>query len=134
MMDFQASMAKIGTERGLGLFLSKQIPCSCLDHKKNAKENLKTGRCSFSNSEDRPKNGELKRCVAIIVRKSAAKKIESGHKKDCIMQTESEMRAASKLRCVGDYEIPKKRHAITESSYELLLNLRTLLNICIYLP
>jgi hypothetical protein len=41
MMDLQASMAKIGTERGLGLFLSKQIPCSCLRHMKNAKENLK---------------------------------------------------------------------------------------------
>ncbi len=38
VMDFQASMGKIGTERGLALFLSKQIPCACLDEdNKNAK-------------------------------------------------------------------------------------------------
>jgi hypothetical protein len=48
MVDFQASLAKIGTDRGLVLFLVKQIPCSCLDEeKKNAKQAPKTGRCNY---------------------------------------------------------------------------------------
>jgi hypothetical protein len=34
MLDFCESMRKIGTDRGLILFLSKQIPCSCLDEDK----------------------------------------------------------------------------------------------------
>jgi hypothetical protein len=39
MMDLQASMAKIGTERGLGLFLSKRFRALVDEDKKNAKEN-----------------------------------------------------------------------------------------------
>jgi hypothetical protein len=104
MMDFQASMAKIGTERGLGLFLSKQIPCSCLDEdKKNAKETPKTGRCSYCNSEDRPKT-ELKRCsqckaVHYCSKECQVKDWKAGHKKDCVeCKRENEMRAAFKAQ------------------------------------
>jgi hypothetical protein len=61
MSDFQTSMAKIGTERGLVLFLSKQIPCSCLDEvEKDAKQAPKTGRCSNCSSEGLKL--ELKKC------------------------------------------------------------------------
>jgi hypothetical protein len=61
MLEFQTSMMKIQTDRGLVLFLSKQIPCSCLDEdEKNAKQAPKTGLCSYCDSEGLTL--ELKKC------------------------------------------------------------------------
>jgi hypothetical protein len=61
LLDEKASVEKIETGRGLVLFLSKQIPCSCLDEvKKNAKQAPKTGWCHYCNSVDLQL--ELKKC------------------------------------------------------------------------
>jgi hypothetical protein len=38
MLDFQASMRKMVTDRGLFLYLAKQFPCSCLDEKKKVRK------------------------------------------------------------------------------------------------
>jgi hypothetical protein len=87
VLDFQNSMSKIGTERELVLFLSKQIPCSCLDgDKKNAKQDPKTGRCSYCNKES-PRM-ELKNCSRCKFVHYCSKECQiadwrAGHKKDC---------------------------------------------------
>jgi hypothetical protein len=87
MYDFNESIGKIATERGLVLFLSKQIPCSCLDEdKKNAKEAPKAGRCTYCNSEG-PKS-ELKKCSRCKSSDYCSKKCQvadwkAGHKKNC---------------------------------------------------
>jgi hypothetical protein len=61
MLDFQASIRKMGTDRGLVIFVANQIPCSCLDDDKRiAKQGPKTGRCSYCSSEDL--KAELKKC------------------------------------------------------------------------
>jgi hypothetical protein len=85
--DFRESIGKIGSERGLVLFLSKQIPCSCLDEdKKNAKEAPKSGWCNYCNSEG-PKS-ELKKCSRCKSAHYCSKKCQvadwkAGHKKKC---------------------------------------------------
>jgi hypothetical protein len=88
----------------LGLFLSKQIPCSCLDEDKaKAKETPKTGRCSYCNSEDRPKT-DLKRCsqckaVHYCSKDCQVKDWKAGHKKDCALcKSENEKRAKFKAQ------------------------------------
>jgi hypothetical protein len=87
MVDFNESIVKIGTDRGLVLFLSKQIPCSCLDEeKKNAKEAPKSGRCTYCNSEGL--KSELKKCSRCKSLHYCSKKCQvadwkAGHKKDC---------------------------------------------------
>jgi hypothetical protein len=87
MSDFKASMEAIGTQRGHVLFLSKQIPCSCLDEgKKNAKQNPKTGRCRYCRNED-PKM-ELKKCSQCKTAEYCSKECQvadwrAGHKKEC---------------------------------------------------
>ncbi len=87
MLDFNESIGKIGTYRGLVLFLSKQIPCSCLDEdKKNEKEALKSGRCTYGNSEGLKL--ELRKCSLCKSAHYCSKKCQVGdwkaeHKKDC---------------------------------------------------
>jgi hypothetical protein len=89
ILDFHESMRKIGTDRGLVLFLSKQIPCSCLEEdKNNAKHAPKTGRCTYCNSEG-PKL-ELKKCSQCKLAQYCSKECQvvdwrAGHKKDCEM-------------------------------------------------
>jgi hypothetical protein len=87
MLDYQASIGKIETERGLVLFVSKQIPCSCLDEsKENAKQAPKTGRCRHCNSEDLKL--ELKKCSQCKSVQYCSKECQvaawrAGHKKEC---------------------------------------------------
>jgi hypothetical protein len=71
----------------LVLFLSKQIPCSCLDEAKmNAKQAPKTGRCRYCNSEKL--KFELKKCSQCQLVQYCSKKCQladwrAGHKKEC---------------------------------------------------
>jgi hypothetical protein len=87
MEDFRASMQKIGTDRGLVLFLAKQIPCSCLDEdKKNAKQAPKTGHCNYC-LRDHPKM-ELKKCSQCKTAVYCSKECQladwrAEHKKEC---------------------------------------------------
>jgi hypothetical protein len=87
MLDFQASMRKMVTDRGLFLYLAKQIPCSCLDEKKKvAKEAPKTGRCSYCSREDLKM--ELKKCGQCKWSEYCSKECQVAdwrgeHKKDC---------------------------------------------------
>jgi hypothetical protein len=89
MLDFYESMRKIGTDRGLVLFLSKQIPCTCLDEdKKNAKQAPKTEQCSYCLSESLKL--ELKKCSRCKALQYCSKKCQvgdwkAGHKKECEM-------------------------------------------------
>jgi hypothetical protein len=87
MLDLQASMLKMETNRGLIIFLAKQIPCSCLDEdKNNAKQAPKTGKCSYCNNEDL--KVELKKCSQCKLREYCSKKCQlkdwrGGHKHGC---------------------------------------------------
>jgi hypothetical protein len=87
IVDFTASMGKLGTDRELVLFLSKQIPCSCLDeNKKNAKQAPKAGRCSYCTSQDLKL--ELKKCSQCKSVQYCSKGCQvadwrAGHKKEC---------------------------------------------------
>jgi hypothetical protein len=87
LLDEKASYAKIGTERGLLLFLSKQIPCSCLDEaKKNAKQAPKTGSCRYCNSVNL--KVELKKCSQCESAQYCSKEGQiadwrAGQKKEC---------------------------------------------------
>jgi hypothetical protein len=71
----------------LVLFLSKQIPCSCLDEsKENAKQAPKTGRCRHCNSEDLKL--ELKKCsqcksVQYCSEECQVADWRAEHKKEC---------------------------------------------------
>jgi hypothetical protein len=101
MVDFRASMGKTETDRELVLFLSKQIPCSCLDeNKKNAKQAPKTRRCSYCTSEDL--KVELQKCSQCKSVQYCSKKCQvadwnAGHKKECeTMKQEREMESAFK--------------------------------------
>jgi hypothetical protein len=87
MHDWRATTEKIATDRELILFLSKQIPCSCLmEDKKNAKQAPKTGRCRYCCSVDL--KGELRKCsqcksVQYCSRECQVADWKAGHKKDC---------------------------------------------------
>jgi hypothetical protein len=87
MLDLKVSIGKLGTDREMVLFLSKQIPCSCLDEdKKNAKQAPKTGRCAYCCSEGLKL--ELKKCsqcksVQYCSKKCQVADWKAGHKKDC---------------------------------------------------
>jgi hypothetical protein len=87
MLDFQASIRKMGTNRGLVIFLANQIPCSCLDNdKKIAKQAPKTGRCNYCHSPDL--KVELKKCSQCKISQYCSKDCQvadwkRGHKKDC---------------------------------------------------
>jgi hypothetical protein len=89
LSDFQASLGKIDTERGLVLFLSKQIPCTCLDEdKKNAKQAPKTGRCGYCCREDL--KAKLRKCSQCKTLPYCSKECQvadwrAGHKKECEM-------------------------------------------------
>jgi hypothetical protein len=88
MLDFQASLGKMGTDRELVLFLAKQIPCSCLDEdKKKAKQAPKTGCCIYCNCE--VLKLELKTCSQCKMFKYCSKECQvadwrTTHKKECI--------------------------------------------------
>jgi hypothetical protein len=87
MLDFQASMSKMVTDRGFFLYLAKQIPCSCLDEKKRAsKQAPRTGRCSYCLSEDL--KVELRKCSQCKSAEYCSKKCQVAdwretHKRDC---------------------------------------------------
>jgi hypothetical protein len=87
MLDMQSSMKKMGTDRGLILFLAKQIPCSCLDEdKKNAKQAPRTGWCSYCNNENL--GLELKKCSQCKSAEYCSKECQVAdwkglHKKHC---------------------------------------------------
>jgi hypothetical protein len=99
IVDCQASMKKIRTDRGLVLFLAKQIPCSCLDEdKKNAKQSPKTGSCTNCGNEDLKM--ELMKCSQCKMAEYCSKECQvadwrAGHKKECkeIKQRHDEMAA-----------------------------------------
>jgi hypothetical protein len=85
LLDEKASYAKIGTERGLLLFLSKQIPCSCLDEaKKNAKQAPKTGWCRRQHCNSAVPKLELKKCSqcesvgSVLLERGTNSRLESG--------------------------------------------------------
>jgi hypothetical protein len=95
MINFRASIKKMETDRNLVLFLSKQIPCSCLDeNKKNAKQAPKKGRCCYCSSEGLKL--ELKKCSQCKSVQYCSKECQvadwrAGHKKECeIMKQERE--------------------------------------------
>jgi hypothetical protein len=87
MLDFQASVRKIGCDHGLVMFLSKQIPCSCLEEdKNNAKQAPKKRGCNYCYSEDLKM--ELKKCSQCEAVKYCSKECQvadwrAGHKKEC---------------------------------------------------
>jgi hypothetical protein len=87
MVDFHASIRILGTDRGLVLFLAKQIPCSCLDEdKKNAKQAPKSGRCWYCNRE--VLRVELKKCSQCKSAVYCSKECQAAdwrreHKKKC---------------------------------------------------
>jgi hypothetical protein len=87
MADFKTSIGKMGTDRGMVLFLSKQIPCSCLDEdEKKAKQAAKTRKCFYCNSESLEL--ELMKCSQCKSAHYCSKKCQvadwkAGHKKNC---------------------------------------------------
>jgi hypothetical protein len=87
MLEFQASLTKINTDRGLVISLAKQIPCSCLDEdKKYAKQAPKIGRCSYCRIENLKM--ELKKCSQCKMVEYCSKECQvadwrAEHKKDC---------------------------------------------------
>jgi hypothetical protein len=114
MIDFQASMEKMGTDREFVLFLAKQIPCSCLDEdKKKAKQTPKTGWCSYCNSE--VLKLELKMCGQCKSTKYCSKECQvadwrGSHKRECKGYKHLlEQNNAFKARRVDDYERHKKQ-------------------------
>jgi hypothetical protein len=105
MIDYEASFAKIETERGLVLFLSKQIPCSCLDEsKKNAKQAPKTGWCRRRHCNTSLLTLELKKCsqcksVQYCSKECQAADWRAGHKVECkILKEALENNAALKAQ------------------------------------
>jgi hypothetical protein len=98
MLDFEASIGKLGTDRGMVLFLSKQIPCSCLDEsEKNAKQAAKTRRCTYCSSEGLKM--ELKKCSQCKSVQYCSKECQvadwrAGHKKECDMWQRTNKRNA----------------------------------------
>jgi hypothetical protein len=88
-LDFHASMKKMMTDRGLELFLAKQIPCSCLsldEDQKNAKQAPKTGRCSYCVSQDLKMRAEEVQPVQVgeyCWKHFQVADWRSGHKEEC---------------------------------------------------
>jgi hypothetical protein len=99
LIDFDESTRKIGTDRGLILFLSKQIPCSCLDEgKKKAKEAPRARRCSYCSSQGLKL--ELKKCSQCKIAHYCSKRCQAadwraGHKKECERETMLQVQLAA---------------------------------------
>ncbi len=87
MLDIKATMQKLNTDREVILFLSREIPCSCLDvGKKSAKQLPKTRRCQYCSKEDL--KVELKKCSQCKMSQYCSKECQvadwkRGHKKEC---------------------------------------------------
>jgi hypothetical protein len=87
ILDLKTAMGKLGTDHEIVLFLSKQIPCSCLDEsKKIAKEAPKTRRCFYCTSEGL--KVEVKKCsqckrVQYCSKECQTADWKEGHKKEC---------------------------------------------------
>jgi hypothetical protein len=83
----QARGQKMSTDREVVLFLSRQIPCSCLDeNKKNAKQIPKTRWCQYCFKEDL--KVELMKCsqcklVGYCSKECQIEDWRRGHKSDC---------------------------------------------------